>query len=290
MDYYYRIQNAIEYIELNLKENINITDIASKAFFSVYYFQRIFQNISGFSVQAYIRKRRLTEASILLRETDKTILEIAVTFQYSSQEAFTRAFESIFGITPAKYRKMKKGSINLLAKIDFVDYKEKIQGDIKIDKPNIIYLNKTYITGYEYKTSMNSGKYFNDIENFYNNFGMNEYYMKIPHRIAPAFPYGISYNYYENGQFSFVIGEAVNQPVVGLESGFVNLEIPEGKYAEFKVKGSVEIAQNTWKYIYLTWFPNSNYERREGLDFEVTDVCNSVYPDKMVMKLYIPVE
>lgn len=31
----------------------------------------------------------MTEAAILLKETDKTILEIAVTFQYGSQEAFT---------------------------------------------------------------------------------------------------------------------------------------------------------------------------------------------------------
>lgn len=290
MDYYYRIQNAIDFMELNLKEDINVTDIASRAFFSVYYFQRLFQAISGFSVQAYIRKRRLTEASILLIETDKTILEIAVDFQYGSQEAFTRAFESNFGMTPAKYRKTQKDSINLLAKINFVDYKEKIQGDINIDKPDIIYVNKTYIAGYEYKTRLNSGKYFDDIKKFYNDFGMNEYYMRIPERIAPAFPYGISYNYYDNGQFSFVVGEAVKQPIEVLESGFVNLEIPEGKYAEFKVKGSVETAQNTWRYIYGTWLPNSNYERGEGPDFEVIDVCNSVYFDKMSMKIYIPIE
>ncbi|WP_371874750.1 hypothetical protein [Clostridium fungisolvens] len=34
----------------------------------------------------------------------------------------------------------------------------------------------------------------------------------------------------------------------------------------------------------------SNYERREGPDFEVTDVCNSMYPEKMKMKIYIPVK
>ena len=69
-----------------------------------------------------------------------------------------------------------------------------------------------------------------------------------------------------------------------------HFEIPEGKYAEFKVDGPVGIAQNTWRYIYGTWLPNSNYERREGPDFEVTDVCNSSYPERMMMKIYIPVE
>lgn len=290
MDYYYRIQNAIDFMELNLKGDISTTDIASKAFFSAFHFQRLFQAISGFSVQEYIRKRRLTEASILLRKTDKTILEIAVDFQYGSQEAFTRAFEGYFGMTPAKYRKMQECSINLLGKINFMDYEGKLRGDINIDKPNIIHVNKIYISGYEYKTNLNDEKYFDKIPDFYHDFGRNEYYMRIPERIAPAFSYGISCNFHDDGQFSFIVGEAVKQQIERLESGFINLEIPEGKYAEFKVDGSIGIAQNTWRYIYGTWLPNSNYERREGPDFELTDVCNSSYPDRISMKIYIPIE
>lgn len=46
MDYYNGIQNAIDFMELNLKEDIIITDIAAKAFFSAFYFQRLFKSIS----------------------------------------------------------------------------------------------------------------------------------------------------------------------------------------------------------------------------------------------------
>ncbi|GKU27405.1 AraC family transcriptional regulator [Clostridium folliculivorans] len=290
MNYYHRIQNSIEFIELNLDQNIDIVDIASKAYFSAFHFQRIFQAISGFSVQSYIRKRRMTEAAILLKRTDKTILEISITFQYGSQEAFTRAFESSFGITPYKYRKSQEISINLIHKINFMDYEKKIQGDLEIDKPEIINCNKIYIAGYEYKTNLIDEQYFSEIPRFYDDFGKNEYYMRISERIAPAFSHGISCNYQDDGQFSFIVGEAVRCPSNGLEDGFVNLEIPEGKYAVFNVCGSVEIAQNTWRYIYKTWMPNSNYERREGPDFEVTDVCSSIYPDMMKMKIYIPVK
>lgn len=171
-----------------------------------------------------------------------------------------------------------------------MEYERKIQGDINIDKPNIVHINKTYIVGYEYKTSLKDEKYFEEIPSFYHDFGRNEYYMRISERIAPAFSYGINCDYYDDGGFSFVVGESIKHPLEGLENGFVNLEIPEGKYAEFKVDGSVVIAQNTWRYIYGTWLPNSNYELREGLDFEVTDVCNSAYPDRMSMKIYIPIE
>jgi len=290
MDYYHRIQNAIEFIEINLKEDIDITDIASKACFSAFHFQRLFQAVSGFSVQEYIRKRRLSEAAILLTETDKSILEIAVAFQYGSQEAFTRAFESCYGVTPARCRKTQGSGIIHLAKINFLDYERKIQGELNIDKPEINHLSKFCIAGYEYKTNLNDEKYFNEIPGFYHDFGKNEYYMRIPERIAPAFSYGISCNFKDDGQFSFIVGEAIKQPNERLDIGFVNLEIPEGKYAVFNVDGPVGIAQNTWRYIYGIWLPNSNYERREGPDFEVTDVCRSVYPEKMSMKIYIPVE
>ncbi len=290
MNYFYRIQEAIEYIENNLKEEVSITDIASKAFFSSFHFQRLFQAISGFSVHEYIRKRRMSEAAILLKETDKTILDIAIEFQYGSQEAFTRAFENCFNLTPAKYRKMHEFSVNHLLKMNFLDYAQDLQGMLMIDKPDIIQLEKIYIIGHEYKTNLYGKQYFGEIPGFYDHFGENEYYMKIPDRIAPGFPYGIACNYCDDGQFSFIVGEAVKLSCKALQSNLINFEIPEGKYVVFKVNAPLEDLQNTWRYIYGTWMPNSNYERRDGPDFEVIDLLTSIFPEKVSLKIYIPVK
>jgi AraC family transcriptional regulator len=246
MEYYNQIQNAINYIENHILDDLEITEIASKACFSAFHFQRLFHVISGFTVHEYIRKRRLTEAAKMLKETNLKVLEIAFTFQYNSQEAFTRTFVSYFGL----------------------------------DKINII--------GYKYKTNLNNDKYFEEIPGFYHHFGSNEYYLQIPNKAKPDFPYGIGCNYQKNGDFSFIIGEEVHK-LEKIKKGFVCFEIPEGKYAEFKVSSLPELGQNTWKYIYGTWLPNSNYQIREGPDFEVTDVRNS-YPDKIEMKIYIPVK
>ena len=125
MDYFERIQNAIEFIEENLQEKLTITDISSQSYFSAFHFQRLFQAITGFSVQQYIRNRRLSEAASLLATTTQNILEIAINFQYGSQEAFTRAFVQYFGVTPAKYRK-GANSILLQPKINFwiINWKE----------------------------------------------------------------------------------------------------------------------------------------------------------------------
>lgn len=290
MDYYYRIQNAIEFIEINLKENIEIIEVAKQACFSIYHFQRLFQSISGFSVQNYIRKRRLTEASFYLTHSDKSILEIAIDFQYGSQEAFTRAFESCFGITPAKYRNSKESFQDYQGKINFIDYKKKIHGDLYINKPTIINLNKTYLYGYEYFTDLDEEKYFVDIPNFYQDFGVNKYYLNIVERVMPSHSYGLSCNFKNDGKFSFVVGEAVRTPVDHKDDGFINIEIPEGKYAVFKVEQSVDVVQNIWRYIYSNWLPNSNYKLRDGYDFELIDVCSSKYPDKMLMKIFIPLK
>ncbi|MET4559231.1 AraC-like DNA-binding protein [Lysinibacillus parviboronicapiens] len=100
-----RIQKSIDFILKNLQKQLEITEISAQSYFSAFHFQRLFQAITGFTVQQYIRNRRLAEAARLLRETTKNILEIGFTVQYGSQEAFTRAFVICFGITPAKYRK-----------------------------------------------------------------------------------------------------------------------------------------------------------------------------------------
>ncbi|GAA0123845.1 MAG: AraC family transcriptional regulator [Clostridium argentinense] len=289
MDYFERIQNAIEFIEENLQEEIEIVEVASKAFFSPFHFQRLFQAISGFSVQEYIRKRRLSEATLLLKKTNKNILEIAISYQYNSQEAFTRAFKSYFDITPAAYRKSNI-NVNKQNKINFLDYRRNIKGEINMNKPDIVILNKINIVGYEYKTNLNDYKYFKDIPEFYDDFGKNSYYLQIPQRSKPGISYGIACNFQDNGEFSFIVGEESDASSENINDKFVGFQIPEGKYAEFKICGSVDLVQNTRRYIYSNWLPNSNYERREGPDFEITDVCNSIFPNNMNMKIYIPIK
>lgn len=288
MDYFVRIQGAIDYIEDNLSEDLNINDISSKAFFSSFYFQRLFQAMSGYSVQEYIRKRRLTEAASKLGNTDNTILNIALDFSYGSQEAFTRAFKNCFGLTPAKYRKENSYDLEIFSRINFLDFANQKFELVEINKPEIRLLDSIDIVGYEYKTNLNEGKYFEEIPGFYDDFGKNEYYMRIENKLKPGFPHGITCNYCDNGDFSFIIGEHVEKFQRNLFD-LINFEIPASRYAVFKVNGSVDQSQKTWQYIYGTWLPNSSYDRTEGADFEIIDVLGSIYPNQMKSEIYIPI-
>ena len=55
----------------------------------------------------YVRKRRLTEAGKALLHSNQRILDIALDWQYDSQEAFTRAFKRAYGVPPGTFRRRK---------------------------------------------------------------------------------------------------------------------------------------------------------------------------------------
>lgn len=95
------IQNAIQYIEENLTEALDITEIAAKAYVSPFYFQKIFNVLCGFTVGEYIRSRRLTLAAEELSADDAKVIDIALKYGYESPDSFTRAFTKFHGISPS---------------------------------------------------------------------------------------------------------------------------------------------------------------------------------------------
>jgi len=66
---------------------------------------RIFEMVMGATLGEYLRWSRLSKAMYEIKCSDTRILDIAVKFQYESQEAFSRTFKSVFGITPSECRK-----------------------------------------------------------------------------------------------------------------------------------------------------------------------------------------
>ncbi|MFT8316183.1 MAG: helix-turn-helix transcriptional regulator [Clostridium sp.] len=107
MNYDVCIKKSMEYIERNLNEKIELKDLAEKAFLSKYHFHRVFHAIVGEPVAEYIRKRRLVKAANELLNTDDKIVNIALKYQFNSQESFTKAFKKLYGIPPREFRKSR---------------------------------------------------------------------------------------------------------------------------------------------------------------------------------------
>ena len=105
MDWLERMNAAINYIEDNLTGDIDYRQIAKAACCPNYHFQRMFAFIAEVPLSEYIRRRRLTLAAFELRQSNKSVIEIAQLYGYDSPSSFTRAFNAMHGITPTTARK-----------------------------------------------------------------------------------------------------------------------------------------------------------------------------------------
>jgi len=105
MNWFEMINSATAYIEDKITEDIILEDIAEQCNVSYHYFSKTFAMITGYTLKEYIRNRRITLASYEVSNTEHRILDIAIKYCYSSNEAFSRAFKKIHGINPSTARK-----------------------------------------------------------------------------------------------------------------------------------------------------------------------------------------
>lgn len=98
------IQDMIDWIEEHLFEGFSLMKLSEAMGYSPYYCSFKFHQITGISIKRYMTLRKTYLSSISLSETDARIIEIAIMHGYSSQEAFSRAFKEIFGVTPNAFR------------------------------------------------------------------------------------------------------------------------------------------------------------------------------------------
>jgi AraC-like DNA-binding protein len=90
------------------------TDLASRAFLSRSHFDRLIRATAGEAPASFRRRVLLERAAYRLLSSPAGILEIALEAGYSSNEAFTRAFQRAYGTNPSAWRRAP-GQIQLAA-------------------------------------------------------------------------------------------------------------------------------------------------------------------------------
>lgn len=100
-----RLNQAMEHIEARLDQRIDVAELARMAVTSEYHFRRLFSALAGMPLSEYIRRRRLTVAGAEVIAGERTLLEVAVRYGYSSGEAFARAFRGMHGVGPGEARR-----------------------------------------------------------------------------------------------------------------------------------------------------------------------------------------
>ena len=113
------VYRVILHIEQHYKETLTLEELARVAGFSKYHFHRIFKAITGESLSGYVRRVRLSNATLKLKINNR-ITAVALDSGYETNASFSKAFKKHFGITPrafAEKEKIKKGSIMITPKI-----------------------------------------------------------------------------------------------------------------------------------------------------------------------------
>lgn len=105
-DYY--IKEAINFIEQNFQNNISIEEIAAVCGINRSYFGKIFRNSIGRSPQEFLMNYRMVKATELLKLTSLSIAEIGSAVGYENQLHFSRAFKTIYGVSPREWRNQHK--------------------------------------------------------------------------------------------------------------------------------------------------------------------------------------
>lgn len=97
---------ALEYIEDNLTQPLKTESIADHLYCSKSTIEKLFKYVNNISIRDYIIRRRMSKASReIVLNPEKSLLDIGIEYGYGSNEAFTRAFYSVWQVSPSEFRK-----------------------------------------------------------------------------------------------------------------------------------------------------------------------------------------
>ncbi|MCO5443706.1 AraC family transcriptional regulator [Enterococcus faecalis] len=252
------LNQAMDYIEEHLTEEVSFDELAKKTGISVYHFKRTFSFVAGMSLAEYIKKRRLAEANLALLAGEK-VTDVAFKYGYQSIEGFSRAFRDWSGQAPSEV--MKTQIQKTFPKFSFyIDIKGGQSMDVKlIEKPAFQIVGVSQKVPLQYQ-------------------GENQAIMELAQRITPqqraemhtfddVYPHQVvnaSFDFQEGrttegGEMTHMIGFATLQ-----ENTYEDLEqlsVPAHTWAVFPNEGPFpQTLQETWAKIFSEWLPSSGYQ------------------------------
>lgn len=279
MEWIERLNNAVTYIEDNIKGNIDIDEASKIACCSTYHFQRMFAYIADVPLSEYVRRRRMSLAAVDLQNGDEKVIDVALKYGYDSPTAFTRAFKSVHGISPSQAK--NEGSV--LKAFPPISFKVTIKGasemNYRIEKKESF-----RIVGISHPLEQDIEKNFEIVPQMWGKAAMDGTLPKLVSLMnsTPMGILGVSSCNTENNWRYYIAVASTSE----IDDSLEELIVPECTWAIFAGEGTNTTLQELEKRIVTEWLPTSGYEYADAPDIEV---YLNADPENAKYEVWIPV-
>lgn len=100
------LRKVVCHLEANLEKAFSLSSCATLARLSPSHFSRLFRASTGLAPSRFFQLLRLERARRLLRETELSVLEVALEVGYGSVSHFSQIFRREAGLSPSAYRRL----------------------------------------------------------------------------------------------------------------------------------------------------------------------------------------
>jgi AraC family transcriptional regulator len=102
-----QLRQVLDYIHDHLEQDIKLADLAELLGMSQFHFSYLFKQAIGTSPYQYLLQQRVERAKQLLKQTERSIMEIALECGFNSHSHLSKQFRQLTSITPKAYRMME---------------------------------------------------------------------------------------------------------------------------------------------------------------------------------------
>ncbi len=99
-----QLSQVLGYINDHLEQDIKLADLAGMLGMSQFHFSHLFKQSIGTAPYQYLIQQRVEQAKLLLRQTDRSIVDIAFLCGFNSHSHLSKQFRQLTGTTPKAYR------------------------------------------------------------------------------------------------------------------------------------------------------------------------------------------
>jgi AraC family transcriptional regulator len=106
----YRLIRVLEYVDAHLSDRLDLRVLSKEAGISPFHFAALFRKAVGSTPHRHVTRLRMETARSMLRDTDKSTLDIALTCGFGSASHFSSSFRRQFSQSPSQYRSLNRSN------------------------------------------------------------------------------------------------------------------------------------------------------------------------------------